>query len=194
MKIKSAIFLLSASKYSGCPSDNVSEIAFCGRSNVGKSSLINAMTGQKKLAKISQTPGKTRLLNFFVINDLFRFVDLPGFGYANVPKSVKASWQKLVEEYLTRRKNLRAVVILVDARRGLRDEEMQLIDFCGHYEIPMELTFTKIDKLKSNELRHLKNECAKSPEDDSMHYSFVSSQKNMGLIELWRRLEKRLTQ
>ncbi len=126
------------------------EIAFAGRSNVGKSSLINTLINRKNLVKTSATPGKTRLINFFSINDRFIFVDLPGYGYAKVSKQERALWGPMVEAYLTGRQNLKGVIILQDIRRSPEAEEKDLADFLHHIGVPFFYIFTKADKLSKN--------------------------------------------
>ncbi|WP_111928175.1 ribosome biogenesis GTP-binding protein YihA/YsxC [Clostridium tertium] len=154
MKIKNSDFVISAVKKEQYPITGLPEIAFVGRSNVGKSSIINALTNRKKLAKVSQTPGKTRLINFFIINgDEFYLVDLPGYGYAKVSKTEKASWGKTIETYLNGRQELKRVVLLVDSRHKPTADDIQMhewIKFYGYDEI---VIATKSDKLSNNELR-----------------------------------------
>ena len=147
MIIKSAKFVKSAVKPSHYPSEELPEIAFAGRSNVGKSSLINTLLNRKRLVKTSSTPGRTLLINFFNINNAFSFVDLPGYGYAKVPDSVKKTWGPMVETFLSTRKTLKGVVIILDIRRIPGIEEFNLIDWLNYYHIPFILTLTKADKL-----------------------------------------------
>ena len=152
MRITSARFLAAASDGSHLPQHQWPEIAFAGRSNVGKSSLLNRLTGQHKLARVSKTPGRTQQLNFFLINDAVVFVDLPGYGFARVPLAVKAQWRTLVESYLTVGHMLRAVVVIVDIRRGVEPDDQQLLDFLAAHHIRSILVATKADKLKRNDL------------------------------------------
>jgi GTP-binding protein len=147
VKITSAEFVGAVAKPGQPPPDHLPEIAVAGRSNVGKSSLINAFLGRKKLARISKQPGRTREINFFRINDRFHLVDLPGYGYANAPEEVRRAWGRLVESYLSGSQQLRGVVMLVDARRGIRDEDRRLCRLIEEAGAPALLVLTKIDKL-----------------------------------------------
>ncbi len=146
MKITSATFDRSAASPGQYPEAVLPEIAFAGRSNVGKSSLINTLLNRKHLVKTSATPGKTRLINFFVVNEKFSFVDLPGYGYARVPAAERKKWGKMVETYLSTRSTLRGVVMIQDIRRMPGREEEQLLDFLGHFRIPAIMVLTKADK------------------------------------------------
>src|SRR5690606_1424029 len=146
MNVKSAEFLCSNTRTDKLPELNLPEYAFIGRSNVGKSSLINALTNKKNLAKTSQTPGKTQLINHFLINNLWYLVDLPGYGYAKTSKSNRADWEKFIRRYLRTRENLQCVFVLVDSRLEPQKND---IDFCcwlGENEVPFFLVFTKADK------------------------------------------------
>ena len=147
MRITSAEFVGAVAKPGQPPPGHLPEIAVAGRSNVGKSSLINAFLGRKKLARISKQPGRTREINFFRINDRFHLVDLPGYGYAKAPEEVRRAWGRLVESYLSGSRQLRGVVMLIDARRGIRDEDRRLFRLIGEAEAPALLVLTKIDKL-----------------------------------------------
>lgn len=142
-----ASLLLSAANKSHYPQDDLPEIALAGRSNVGKSSFINTLLGRKNLARTSSKPGKTQLLNFYNIDDKIRFVDVPGYGYAKVSKTERARWGKMIEEYLTSRDNLRAVVSLVDLRHDPSAEDVQMYQFLKYYEIPVIVVATKADKI-----------------------------------------------
>ena len=157
MKIHSAEFLLSASTKRQFPAATLPEIAFAGRSNVGKSTLINSLLNRKKLVKTSATPGKTQLINFFKINDQFYFVDLPGYGYAKVPESVRRKWQNLVEAYLSERETLRNVVLIIDCRHNPTLLDRQLLEWLEYYQRPSLIVASKIDKLKRGQIqKHLK--------------------------------------
>jgi GTP-binding protein len=156
MRIKKSEFITSAVKKNQYPIDNRVEIAFVGRSNVGKSSIINSLTNRKKLAKVSQTPGKTRLVNFFLINDDFYLVDLPGYGYAKVSKAEKDSWGKTVEMYLNNREQLKRVVLLVDSRHKPTGDDIMMHEWIKHFGYDVIVVATKSDKLTRNELN--KNE------------------------------------
>ena len=142
-----AEILLSAANKSHYPQDEIPEIALAGRSNVGKSSFINTLLNRKNLARTSGKPGKTQLLNFFNIDDKLRFVDVPGYGYAKVSKTERAKWGKMIEEYLTSRENLRAVVSLVDFRHEPSADDVQMYEFLKYYEIPVIVVATKADKI-----------------------------------------------
>ncbi len=151
MKITSAEFIKSAVWPPQYPPATLPEIAFVGRSNVGKSSLINTLVGRKNLAKTSNTPGRTQLINFFSINESISFVDLPGYGFARVPQSVKKSWGEMVETYLQERKNLALVIFILDIRRDLSEDDLSLRDWLEHYRIAYLYVLTKTDKLSNNQ-------------------------------------------
>ena len=142
-----AEILLSAANKSHYPQDDIPEIALAGRSNVGKSSFINTLLNRKNLARTSGKPGKTQLLNFFNIDDKLRFVDVPGYGYAKVSKTERVKWGRMIEEYLTTRENLRAVVSLVDFRHEPSADDVQMYEFLKYYNIPVILVATKADKI-----------------------------------------------
>jgi len=150
MKVKDAVFVKSARSPDQYPRKGLPEIAFAGRSNVGKSSLINALVRRRGLAKTSSTPGKTRLLNFFTVNSALSLVDLPGYGFAKVPEKMRGQWGSMVEAYLRGRKELRLVVVLIDARRDPSGQDLQLISWLRHYEIPFIVVITKIDKVSKS--------------------------------------------
>jgi GTP-binding protein len=142
-----ARFLVSAARLEQAPADVGFEVAFAGRSNAGKSSALNALCGQKGLARTSKTPGRTRLLNFFALDDDRRLVDLPGYGYAAVAASIRAEWQGAVAHYVERRRSLRGLILLTDVRHPLRDLDQQLIEWVVHLGRPVHLLLTKADKL-----------------------------------------------
>ncbi len=152
MIIKSAEFITSAVRKSQYPPEVLPEIAFAGRSNVGKSSLINTLVNRKRLVKTSSTPGRTQLINFFDINQSLTFVDLPGYGYARVPAAVQKKWGPMIETYLSNRQTLKGVAIIMDIRRLPREEEQNLIGWLAHYSIASILVLTKTDKLSKTKL------------------------------------------
>jgi len=152
MVINSAKFVKSSPDFRKCPEPNKPEYAFIGRSNVGKSSLINAITNHKKLAKTSGTPGKTQLINHFVINDWWYLVDLPGYGFAKISKVMRAQWEKMILDYLYQRPNLMTTFILVDSRHEPQKLDKELIDWFGSNRLPFTLVFTKADKLTKKRL------------------------------------------
>ena len=153
MKIHSAEFIISAATPRQFPTPNLPEIAFAGRSNVGKSTLINSLLNRKKLVKTSSTPGKTQLINLFKINDEFHFVDLPGYGFAKVPGKVRKQWHRLIETYLQERETLRNVVLIVDSRHGPTAQDRQLKEWLDHYQQPVLNVASKVDKLKRGQIQ-----------------------------------------
>ena len=146
MIIKSALFVASNTELSKLPEANLPEFAFIGRSNVGKSSLINMLCNQKKLAKTSQTPGKTRLINHFIINDSWYLVDLPGYGYAKTSRSNRSEWEKFIRKYLRVRENLQCIFVLIDSRHEPQKIDLEFCRWLGENGIPFLLIFTKADK------------------------------------------------
>ncbi len=156
MKIKKSEFIISATKKEQYPIEAIPEIAFVGRSNVGKSSLINMLLNRKKLAKTSSTPGKTRLINFYSIDDKFRFVDLPGYGYAKVSKSQKEKWDAYISEYLTYREFLLSIFVLVDSRIGPTKLDKDMINMVKELGYEVNVVLTKKDKVKNNHLYKIK--------------------------------------
>lgn len=152
MLIKDCRFIISAVKSSQYPEGDLPEIAFVGRSNVGKSSLINSLLNRKKLVKVSSNPGKTRTINFFMVNGEIMFVDLPGYGYAAVSRKEKMKWAPMIEDYLTKRNNLKSVVLLVDIRHKPTEDDKIMYDFIKHYKDKVIVVATKLDKISKNAL------------------------------------------
>ena len=189
MIIKSAEFIKSAVKSSHYPEENLPEIAFAGRSNVGKSSLINTLLNRKKLVKTSSTPGRTQLINFFDINELFSFVDLPGFGYAKVPKKIKREWAPMIENYLSSRQTLGGVVLLMDIRRMPKEDEKNFIDWFHHFNLSKILVLTKSDKLSKQKMQIQQNKIAKELEIDRDELILFSSKTRLGKEKIWKQIE-----
>lgn len=147
MQIREAVFIKSAPLYKDCPAPDYPEYAFIGRSNVGKSSLINMLCGRHKLAKTSSTPGKTQLINHFLINESWYLADLPGFGFAKVPLKVKRKWEGMIKDYLEYRPNLMCIFLLIDLRHEPLANDLQFMEWLGRKQLPFCLVFTKADKL-----------------------------------------------
>ncbi len=148
INFNSATFLKSASALHQCPADLGAEVAFCGRSNAGKSSAINMLTGQRKLARTSKTPGRTQLINFFSLSGQQRLVDLPGYGYAKVPTALKAHWHQHLDEYLRNRQCLKGLILLMDIRHPLREFDEMMLQWSESANMPLHILLTKADKLK----------------------------------------------
>lgn len=151
MKVQEAKYVMSNSDYEKCPEPNLPEYAFIGRSNVGKSSLINMLTGKKSLAKTSQQPGKTQLINHYFINESWYLVDLPGYGYAKVSKVEREKWEKMIGDYLHNRENLICTFVLIDIRHSALAVDLEFMADLGEAGIPFHIIFTKADKLKPNQ-------------------------------------------
>lgn len=188
MQIKSATFIISNTDVSKCPNEPLPEYAFIGRSNVGKSSLINMLTERKSLAKISGRPGKTQLINHFKINDNWFLVDLPGYGYAKVSKTAKSKFQKFITTYFTQRKQLVSAFILIDIRHSPQKFDMEFMQWLGENEIPFSIIFTKADKLKPKAIERNVQEYLQAMLNDmweeTPNYFITSSSKNIGREEL----------
>ena len=152
MKILSAKFIKSATAPEHYPDEALPEIAFAGKSNVGKSSLINALVNKRGLAQTSSTPGRTRLINFFTVNDELSLVDLPGYGYARAPEKIRNQWGPMIEKYLLQRKALRLVIVILDVRREISQEDLSLFEWLQFHQIPYSPVLTKIDKVSKNDL------------------------------------------
>ncbi|MFH0925732.1 MAG: ribosome biogenesis GTP-binding protein YihA/YsxC [bacterium] len=150
MKINTVEFVQSAVNPSQYPHENLPEIAFLGRSNVGKSSLINSLINRKRLAHTSSTPGRTQVINFYIVNSKFMLVDLPGYGYAKVPEKIKQNLGKMIEEYLKASQNLRGVVHILDSRHIPTEDDVLMLEWLAYYSLKIILVTTKIDKLKKN--------------------------------------------
>jgi GTP-binding protein len=192
-QIRSAVFSKSSAKIDQCPQDNLPEIAFIGRSNVGKSSLINMLTGVKNLAKTSSTPGKTQLINHYLIDNAWYLVDLPGYGYAKVPLSEKAKWEKMTWDYLLDRKTLLYVFVLVDIRIKPQKSDLDFIRKLGENGIAIKIVFTKEDKVKTMEgQRNITAflEALKEDWDILPEYFVTSSEKRSGKVEMLGLIEE----
>lgn len=190
--VKSTIFVKSATQPGHYPEGLLPEIAFAGRSNVGKSSLINVLVNRRALVRTSSTPGRTQLLNFFDVNGTFSLVDLPGYGFAKVPLAVKKNWGPMVRTYLEKRPNLKAVVVLFDIRRVPREEDLQLLDWLEEFSIPTIPVVTKIDKISRGErAKQLKPilEATGLPKDA---FSLFSATSREGRDSIWARIEAAL--
>lgn len=174
MHIKTATFVVSNQDVSKCPENNLAEYAFIGRSNVGKSSLINMLTNKKKLAKTSGRPGKTQLINHFLINEQWYLVDLPGYGYARVSKSSKKTFQKFITAYFRKRKQLVSAFLLVDIRHEPQQIDLNFMQWLGEHQIPFSIIFTKSDKLKPKAIErnvaHYQSTLNKSWEELPKHF------------------------
>jgi GTP-binding protein len=203
MNVRSAEFITSAVKPSQYPPLSGPEIAFAGRSNVGKSSLMNTLLGRKNLVKTSSTPGRTQTINFFRINDAFYCVDLPGYGYAKVPKAVRKSWGPMVETYLKTRKageeggqgagqGICAVVVILDIRRVPNQGDHDLLAWLSHYKVPALVVLTKADKLKKNKQAGQRSAIAKELSTDPSSLILFSATTGLGKQQLWKAIEDKL--
>ena len=189
MIVKSAEFIKSAAKRKQYPDYELPEIAFAGRSNVGKSSLINCLLNRKRLVKTSRTPGRTQLINFFKINGEFSFVDLPGYGYAKTPRKVRESWGPMVQDYLFERKNLLAVVLTMDVRRSPKEDELNLIRLIESLNLEHVLILTKADKLSKNKQNNQKRIYRELLGGDNEELLLFSAKTAMGRENVWKVLE-----
>ena len=190
MKVTNAEFTNSAVGPNQYPTDQKVEIALSGRSNVGKSSFINRLIQRKSLARTSSKPGKTQTLNFYHINDLFYFVDVPGYGYAKVSKKEREKWGKMIEEYITTRENLELVLILVDFRHEPSTEDVQMREFLEYYEIPYRIIMTKCDKIPrgkwNKHVSQIRKAFGKPPEELFLTFS---SETGEGVEKAWEWIE-----
>jgi GTP-binding protein len=187
--VKSTEFIKSAAKPAHYPEETLPEIAFAGRSNVGKSSLINVLVNRKNLVRTSNTPGRTQLINFFRINDAFTFVDLPGYGFAKVPLSVKREWGPMMETYLSRRENLRGTVLILDIRRIPSAEDLQMLQWLRACGIPPLLVVTKCDKLSKSQRSRQAAVIARQVGVEPEELSLFSALTREGLDGVWSRIE-----
>lgn len=193
MKVNHVEFIISAVGPKQYPEDGLPEIALAGRSNVGKSSLINSLINRKNLARTSSKPGKTQTLNFYRIENVFHFVDLPGYGFAQVSRVEKEKWGKMIEEYLTHRKELRLVILLVDIRHPPSKDDQAMYNWLLHYRIPIMVVATKADKISKNQLqKHLKiikDTLGLAPEIPLIAHS---SETKVGKEEIWKTIDQTL--
>jgi GTP-binding protein len=189
MNVQSAEFVTSAVKPVQYPPAGLPEIAFAGRSNVGKSSLINSLLGRRNLVKTSSKPGRTQTINFFLINDSFYFVDLPGYGYAKVPMEVRKNWGPMVEQYLKTRQELCAAVVILDIRRKPNQADHDLLAWLTHHSIPQIVVLTKADKLKRNKQAQQLAMIAGDLSKDLSSLIPFSAATALGKRELWAAIE-----
>lgn len=191
MKIHSAEFEISAFRKSQFPKPDVPEIVFMGRSNVGKSSLLNMLTGAKKLAHTSQTPGKTQSINFYRVNEKVRFVDLPGYGFARASVAARKKWAALIESYLAEDRPVAVALLLMDARHPLQKNDAQLLEWLIRYQVPLQIVLTKADKLNRSERDRILRELPAALEEHFYRNPllFISSANKEGKIDLLKRLD-----
>jgi GTP-binding protein len=188
MSVKKATFIKSAPDISFCPDENLPEICFSGRSNVGKSSLINALANKKNLAKTSNVPGKTRSMNYFLIDDTWHLVDLPGYGYAKISKKEQQRWGKALEQYLLQRKQLALVILLVDIRHKPQQNDLDFMYWLGSHQVPFSLVLSKADKVsktrQNKALMALRKEIIDMNIEVPIH--IISAEERTGLEEFHR--------
>jgi GTP-binding protein len=193
MIIRSATFIKSSAKLSQCPPPDKPEFAFIGRSNVGKSSLLNMLINRRNLAKTSSKPGKTQTINHFEINEKWYAVDLPGYGFASVSQAMREAWTKMIELYLLKRENLACVYVLIDSRHEPQTSDLDFITWLGENGVPLSLVFTKTDKLSRNELQksstRYKNELKKRW-DELPTITFTSTETKLGRDEILAQIEE----
>lgn len=184
-----AKFLISAAQLSQCPDDNGVEVAFVGRSNAGKSSAINVLTRQSKLAKVSKTPGRTRLINYFTLAENTHLVDLPGYGYAKVNKKMRSDWDQMLNDYFSNRQSLKALVLLMDIRHPLTDIDYKMVEWVNTRQIPIHILLTKADKLSFGKakttLLAVQRTLAKEFPETAISMQLFSSLKKQGLEGVW---------
>ncbi|PWW19674.1 GTP-binding protein [Cytobacillus oceanisediminis] len=189
MKVTSSEIVISAVKPDQYPDSDLPEFALAGRSNVGKSSFINKMLNRRGLARISSKPGKTQTLNFYLINEMLHFVDVPGYGYAKVSKKEREAWGKMIETYLTNREQLKAVVLIVDLRHPPTNDDVMMYDFLKHYDIPCVVIATKADKIpKSKWQKHMKITKETLDIDQNDQFIMFSSETGYGKDQAWSAL------
>lgn len=189
MIVTSAEFIKSATKPSEYPPGNLPEIAIAGKSNVGKSSLINTLVNRKNLARTSSSPGRTQTINFFRVNEKISLVDLPGYGYAKVSLRIREAWKPMVESYLQTREGIRMVVLILDARRGPSPEDLTLLDWLDYHEIPSLIVLTKVDKLSQIERARQKKNLAAVPLLSGKPICFFSALTGEGKEDLWGHIQ-----
>ena len=192
MIIRSTAFIKSATRPGNYPEASLPEVAFAGRSNVGKSTLINTLVNRRGLVRTSSTPGRTQLLNFFDINGEFSLVDLPGYGFAKVPLAVKKDWGPMVRTYLERREQLKGVVVLFDIRRVPREEDLDLLDWLEEFEVPTIPVITKVDKISRNRRAAQVKPILEATGLPLEAFSFFSALSKEGREDIWERIEDAL--
>ena len=188
-----AKFQTSAPRVENAPPDEGSEVAFAGRSNAGKSSCINILTQQRNLARVSKTPGRTQLLNFFDLDGTRRIVDLPGYGYAKVPEAIQKTWGAMIEGFLSHRQCLKGVFLIMDIRHPLTDFDLRMLDWCEHFELPVHVTLTKADKLSRGgamDTRQRVINALKKRSDYPVSVAIFSALKHQGIEEAHRVLDQ----
>lgn len=193
MEIKSAKFLKSVIDESNFFDDNVDEVAFVGRSNVGKSSLLNNLSQKKNLAKTSKTPGRTQMINYFLINEKFRFVDLPGYGYHKAGKQMEKNWAQLLETYLLQSKNLKLVVLLLDSRHEPTQLDLVMLNFLYQNQIPFIVVATKVDKLAKSKIKNNLSLISSRIKISAGNIFPHSSESNIGRKQILDYIENYLT-
>lgn len=192
MIIRSTAFIKSATRPGNYPEASLPEVAFAGRSNVGKSTLINTLVNRRGLVRTSSTPGRTQLLNFFDINGEFSLVDLPGYGFAKVPLAVKKDWGPMVRTYLEQREQLKGVVVLFDIRRVPREEDLDLLDWLEEFEVPTIPVITKVDKISRNRRAAQVKPILEATGLPLEAFSFFSALSKEGREDIWERIEDAL--
>lgn len=187
-----AYFLLSVADVKQLPPDEGIEVAIVGRSNAGKSSVLNKMTQIKGLARVSQTPGRTQLINIFILDEKRRIADLPGYGFAKAPLAAKKQWQKTVDMYLSTRKSLKGLILVMDIRHPLKDLDWQLLEYCEHYALPVHILLNKADKLSKGAALKTseKVKAALTPLGHSVSFQIFSALRGTGLDELRSLLDR----